>query len=155
MDWVDGVCLWNVYYIYSTWDRNGMRISPEHRKQYWDGDGNKIIRYYFYIQKGLALLNEFRYLIMAVMAIYALLKLDNPWLMPIMFLGSIPVLLVLGYISVHYMSTVMDYLGIQFGTHFGRRSVELQEETLAAIQKLNERLSNESVSPRDTINHSI
>lgn len=113
-----------------------MKISPEHRKNYWDGHRNKLIRYYFYIQKGLALLNEFRYLIMAVMATYALLKLDNPWMMPLMFAGSIPILLILGYISVHYMSTVMDFLGIQFGTHFGRRSVELQEETLAVLKEL-------------------
>jgi hypothetical protein len=124
-------------------------IDPKHRK-YWDGNDNKAIRYYFYIQRGLALLNEFRYLIMAVLAVYALLKLEDWWLMPIMFFGSIPVLLFLGWISVHRMSRVMDYLSVQFGTHFGRYSVELQEKTLEVLEKLEKKLNTPvPVTPAD------
>ena len=115
-------------------------IHPDLKIKYWDGGLNHSIRFYFYIQRGLALLNEFRYLVMIVMATYALLRLENPWLMPIMFFASLPVLLVFGHISVHTMSKVMDFLGVQFGTYQSKRSLELQEQTLEALNKLNERL---------------
>lgn len=114
--------------------------TENNRNLYWIGNVNKGIRYYFYIQRGLTLLNEFRYLIMAILALYAILKLDNPWLMPIMLLGSLPILLILGYISVHYMSKVMDYLSVHFGTYQSKRSLELQEQTLEALHKFNEKL---------------
>lgn len=86
------------------------------------------------------LLNEARYLIMAILAIYAIFKIENWIWMPVMFLCSLPVLGVLGWISVHKMSKVMEWLTIHFGTHFSKYSVELQEQTLEAINKLNEKL---------------
>jgi hypothetical protein len=104
--------------------------------KYWNGSKNKFIRYYFYVQRGLMLINEMRYLIMAILAIYAILKFSNFWLMPLMFFISLPVLGVLGYISVHHMSKVTDYLAVHFGTHFSKYSVELQEKTLLEIEKL-------------------
>lgn len=107
---------------------------------YWKGTQNRIIRYYFYVNRGLSLLNEARYLVMAVLAIYAILKLDHWIYIPLMFFGALPVLGVLGYISVHFMAKVMDFLTVRFGTHYQKYSVDLQEKTLEALNKLNERL---------------
>jgi len=107
-------------------NQNG--IHKEHKSKYWYGRKNKVVRYYFYIQQGLTLLNEFRYLIMAVMATYALLKLENPWVMPLMFFISLPTLGAIGYISVHHIQKVMEWLNIEYTTHFSRYNIDLQEE---------------------------
>lgn len=111
----------------------------QHRKdkgKYWYGGKNKAIRYYFYVQQGLALLNEFRYLIMSVLAIYALLKLDNPWLMPLMFFLALPILAIVGYISVHHVQKVMEWLNIEYTTHFNRYNITLQEKQKVLLVQL-------------------
>ena len=41
---------------------------------YWNGSKNRVVRWYFYCQRGLALFNEFRYLIMLIFGAYMLLK---------------------------------------------------------------------------------
>ena len=112
----------------------------ENSEKYWDGPKNKAIRYYFYVQKGLELLNEFRYLIMSIFAIYYALKLTNIWLIPIMFLLAIPALTLFGWLSVHHMRKVMEYLGIEFATHWARYTYELQEKQIKLLEQLNEKL---------------
>ena len=52
-----------------------MHIKSFQEEDHFKGLKNKSIRYYFYIQKGLALCNEFRYLMMAIFGIYFTLKL--------------------------------------------------------------------------------
>jgi hypothetical protein len=120
-------------------------IEEKYIADYWNGNTNKAIRYYFYIQRGLSLVNEARYLIMAILAIYAILKLDNWLIMPLMFFSSLPILGILGYISVHHMSKKMDYYSNFFGSHYTKKSLEIQEETLEALNKLNERLGNGNI----------
>lgn len=131
-----------------------MKLDMEEKhKRFWDGNKNKAIRYYFYVNKGLNLLNEARYLIMAILAIYTILKIKNPLFMPLMFFGSLPVLCISGYISVHHMSKVMDFLNVHFGTHFSRYSVELQERTLDVLIRLEEKLAHGDMdSSGDNIN---
>ena len=98
------------------------------KNDYWNGNQNKVIRYYFYIQKGLALLNELRYLIMAIFALYMILKLDNIFLMPLMFLIALPVLIFLGWLDVHHMAKVREFLNIKYSTHYSKRNFDLQEQ---------------------------
>jgi uncharacterized membrane protein len=114
--------------------------NEDDRKKYWDGRRNKAIRYYFYLQMGLALVNEFRYLIMSVLAIYALLKMDNPLWMPIMFFGAVPFLLLLGWISVHHMEKTMEYLRTHFATHFVKLNITLQEKQLKVLEDIKDKL---------------
>ncbi|NJO00409.1 MAG: hypothetical protein HC880_00840 [Bacteroidia bacterium] len=112
--------------------------SNDKHDQYWKGRRNKAIRFYFYTQKGLSLLNEFRYLIMTILAVYALLKLDNPLYMVLMFFGSVPVLIALGWLAVHKIDKVIEYLNIQYATHWSRYQVDLQEQILAELKQLNQ-----------------
>jgi len=106
--------------------------------EYWKGGKNKTIRYYFYVQQGLALLNEFRYLIMSVLAIYALLKLEDWWMMPIMFFTALPFLCMLGWVSVHHVQKVMEWLNIKYTTHYSLYNIELQEQQLQILQEIRE-----------------
>jgi ABC-type multidrug transport system fused ATPase/permease subunit len=115
-------------------------LSRDERIQYWDGLKNKATRYYWYQNKGLSVLNEARYLILSIMAIYALLKLDNPWIMLVMFLVSLPVLTILGWIYTFKMAKTMDFLNVKFSTHFSKYSIELQEEQNRLIKEVIEEL---------------
>lgn len=108
----------------------------KNRVKYWNGSTNKLIRFYFYSQRGLALLNEGRYLVMAVFALYYTLKLSNPIYLIGMFGVAVPVLIVLGWVQVHKVGKVVDWLSIQFSTHFGRYQYTLLEEIRDSIREL-------------------
>lgn len=111
-------------------------MKDSERERYWDGHGNRVIRYYFYVNRGLTLLNEARYLILAVFALYAILKLDNPLYMVVMFLISLPLLGVLGWLFTHRMAKVMDFLNVKFSTHYSKYSIELQEKQNDLIKEV-------------------
>ena len=108
--------------------------------RYIDGKKNKAIRYYFYIQQGLVLFNEFRFLIMAIFAIYYTLKLESPLLLLVMFVVSVPILGALGYFQLHHMAKVIEYLKINFATHWNKRNFELNEERNEILKDIKEKI---------------
>ncbi len=116
-------------------------VNDENQKtKYWEGNKNKAIRYYFYAQKGLELLNEFRYLVMIIFGIYLALKIDNFLLLPLMFVVSLPVLIFLGWLSVHHMKIVIEWISIKFATHWGIYSYKLQEERNNLLKEIKKEL---------------
>lgn len=122
---------------------------PKERKinpKYWDGTHNKFIRYYYYVQRGLAFFNEFRYLIMAIFGLYYTLKMDNPFLIPVMFVICTPFLLVIGYLYIHKMAKIMEYYTLLFSTHWGLYTMDLTEQR----NKLLEEILHELRTKRDT-----
>ena len=114
-----------------------------HKEKYWHGVTNKIIRYYFYSQRGLALFNEFRYLFMLIFGAYIIFKLNNPLWLGVMFITSLPLLILIGYVSVHYISKVVDWLNIEFATYWSRYSFNLQERIADTLEEINIKLSKE------------
>ncbi len=100
----------------------------KNRSLYWEGGKNKAIRYWYYNQKGLELFNQFKYLIAAIFGVYWTLKLDQPILLVVMFAVSVPFLSLAGWVQVHHVGKVVDFLSVQFSTHFGRYQITLLEE---------------------------
>ena len=94
---------------------------------------NKLIKIYFYLKRGLDLLSEFKYLIAGIMSLYVILKLDNTWQMVFMFVGSLPVLVIIGWLYVHKMSKALDWLNVEYGTHWARYNFELLEKQLKKL----------------------
>lgn len=119
------------------------KLNPLDKEKFWNGSKNKSIRYYFYTQRGLALLNEFRYLAMGIFALYFALEVDNILLIPIMFAVSIPALVILGWLSVHHIDKVVEFLQTQYATHFNRYNIELQEQQLEELRKANKLLGDD------------
>lgn len=111
-------------------------MTNDERNQHWDGNANRVVRYYFYLQRGLSVLNEARYLVLAIMGTYALLKMDNPWMMLVMFLVSLPILGALGWLYTFKMAKTMDWLNVKFSTHFSKYSIELQERQVKAVESI-------------------
>jgi hypothetical protein len=116
--------------------KDRIKVSPELRKQFWDGNWNKLVRHYFYVNKGLQLFNEFRYVVMTVGIIYAFLRFDNILLLPLMFFGFIPFLDFFGWLSVHKMDRITEFLQTRYATHYSHYNIELQEEQLRLLKEI-------------------
>lgn len=104
--------------------------------EHWRGWKNKAIRYYFYMSKGLDLFNNFRYVFMAIAGLYIALKLKNALWLLAMFGISIPILMVAGYVSIHHIGKVVDWLGVRFGTHYSLYNFKLLEDIRDAVQRM-------------------
>lgn len=114
-----------------------MILDDKSDKTHWHGKKNKAIRYFFYIQRGLALFNEFRYIMIAIFGIYISLKLDNPiWLVG-MFATACPLLIAAGWASTHHIGKVVDWLNIRFATHYSLYQFTLLEGILEELKTLN------------------
>lgn len=108
-------------------------------QQYLKGKRNFLIRTYFYLTNGLALVNDFRNLGLGIFALYFALKLTNPWLMVLMFTVSIAILIPTGHFMVHKVSKVKEWLATKFGSHYAIQNfdyVKEQFETLKRIERL-------------------
>lgn len=112
-------------------------MSDENRTQYWDGNKNKAIRYWFYNQRGLELFNQFKYLVAAIFALYFACRLENPLWIILMFVVAMPVLTLMGWVQVHHIGKVVEWLTLEFSTHFGRYQITLLEEIRDAIKDKN------------------
>lgn len=112
----------------------------ENKDDMWTGSKNKYIRWYFYSQRGLALFNEFRYLLMLIFGAYVVLKLKDPVWMAVMFAAALPVLVIFGWFQVNHMAKVINFLDIHYGSYWSKRSLEWQERQLKAVESINEKM---------------
>lgn len=109
--------------------------------QYLKGKENWFIRMFFYLKSGNGVLNEFRYLILGIMGMYAVLKLTNPlWLIG-MFLICVPILIVLGNYWTHRMAKVSEWLSLKFSTHYAIKQYNMQEATLRELRTIRKYLA--------------
>lgn len=106
----------------------------------WQKILDKVIRIYFYIQKGVSIVNEFKNLLMLIFGVYFALKLSSWWWLVLMFGGSMPILFLMGWVMVHRMSKVMEWLSIKHGTHYAIKQFAMQEEMLKQLKEINAKL---------------
>lgn len=109
------------------------------KTEYENGVENAVIRWYYYLNGGLGTLNNFRNLFLAVFGLYVVMKLTNPLWLVVMFAVSIPILILIGYINLHRIQRVHEWLNVKFGSHYNIRQfdyVKAQYETMKEIQKL-------------------
>ena len=115
-------------------------INKRVRDRYYKGWVNKIIRVYFYLNQGLDLLNQFKYLLGGVLGLYYLLKLDNYKWMIFMVGVSLPILTVAGYIWVYRAKKSIDWFTLEYTTYYNKYTIEMQERQIELLEKLNEKL---------------
>ena len=118
-------------------------MEKEGHKKHWDGPFNKAVRLYFYSQRGLAMLNEFRYLFMLIFGVYYTLKLTNPFWLVGMFLISVPLLIIAGWFNVHRYSAIVDWLNVQFATYWAKYGYSLSERSVKALEEINQKIGKE------------
>lgn len=115
---------------------NPYEIDEYTRSRYFLGWKNKLIRIYFYLREGLNLLNEFKYLVAGILAAYYATKMDNLYLMGLMFVVAVPLLILIGYIWVYRAKKSMEWFGIEHTTFFGKYGYQLQERQIALLEEI-------------------
>ncbi len=113
-----------------------MSIEQTPFSAYGSGWKNQLIRVYFYLSQGLDVVNQFKYLVAGVLAFYYMLGRDDLRLLITMFVVSIPVLIVVGYIWAKRVRKSMDWFAIEHTTHFAKYGYELQEKTIALLEEI-------------------
>jgi hypothetical protein len=119
------------------------KFVKENESEMLHGGRNRAIRYYFYAKKGLEVINEFRYIFMAVFGVYYLTKMSNPFLLVLMFVIAIPLMAFIGWLSVHYMAVVLEFLSIRYTTAWAKYGYELQERTMSAVESINDKINKD------------
>ena len=105
---------------------------------FWEGKQNVFNRYWTYLQNGLNLITEARYLIISILGGYAVLKLTNPWLMVLMFLISIPILIVAGRWYLYNVKKVQEFVTVTKSSVLGYKPYNVTVETLDELKGLRE-----------------
>lgn len=105
--------------------------------EYWARAGiwNRIALEWFYLNVGLNTFNDFKYAAALVIGIY----LANKYLIVaiIAALLILPALIILGRIKIKHISKRMDWLNVVHGTHFTKKTYDIQEQILEELKKLN------------------
>lgn len=113
----------------------------EQNKDYMKGTENTLIRYYYYINRGLDIVNQFRNLFLGFIAVYLGLHLTNIGWILVMFILSLPILTIVGWYNTHKVLKNSEYLATQFSTHFARSQFDLIKEQVEELKKINEQLT--------------
>lgn len=125
-------------------------LSAEDRKN-MDGFENTAIRYYFYLMKGLDIVNSFRNLFLGVIALYIALKLENIAWAIVMFVVSSILLTIAGHYNVHKVSKRHEWIGMRFSTTYGIKAFNFsqgQYDLLLEIRDLLKVQQKEDVTGR-------
>lgn len=117
-------------------------IRNEYTKTYDKGFLNHGVRAWFYLQKGLTLMNEFKYLVAGILALYYTLQLDSYVILLAIFIVSIPVLTFIGWFHTHKMAKSMEWTAMMFSSYFARYNVDLSEKTVKLLDDILQELKN-------------
>lgn len=115
-------------------------------EKYLRGTQNWAIRYYYYLSAGLNEFNSFRNIFLAILTVYVALKLSSYWWAVGMFIGSILVLTIVGYYTIHRISKVRDWLSVRFSSYFGMKSINYTEESFKLLTEIRDSLKNKDVT---------
>ena len=117
-------------------------IRENYNRRYDKGLLNFGVRQYFYLSRGLDLVNSFRYVGAAIFAIYFALKLTSWWWLLIIFAVSIPILILAGRFWTHRMAKALEANTIYFSSYFGRYNIDLSEKTVSLLEEIKDLLKN-------------
>ncbi len=105
-------------------------LRQEYTKTYDKGALNHGVRAWFYLQKGLDLVNQFKYLVAGILAVYYMLKLESYAVLLAIFIVSIPILTFAGWFYTHKMAKALEWTGMIFSSYFARYNVDMAEKNI-------------------------
>lgn len=112
----------------------------EFDSKYLPGLENRGIRYYYYLNAGLGILNQFRNLFLGIIAIYFTLELHSWWLLIAMFIPSVILLTIVGWYNTHRLAKVTEWLNIRFSTHYARQQFDSIQRQVALLEEIRDLL---------------
>lgn len=117
-----------------------MNKPEEYDDQFFPGIENRAIRFYFYLNAGLNIINQFRNLFLGILGLYFVLKLDNWILLVAMFIPCVVVLTIAGYYSVHRMNRIQEWLGIRFASHYAMKQFNYMQGVYDQLKEINAKM---------------
>ena len=112
----------------------------QERKTYWEGSENRIIRLWVYALRGLQMLNEFKYLIAGLIALFVILKIANPVWIGIGVIVSIPPLIILGRWQLKKAAKVDQWVSTEYGSVLKYNDYNIKVDTLKILKEISEKL---------------
>lgn len=128
-------------------------IRNEYTRTYDKGILNHGVRAWFYLQKGLDLVNQFKYLVAGILAIYYTLKLESHIVLLSIFVISIPVLTFVGWFYTHKMSKAMEWTAMVFSSYFARYNVDLAEKNTQSTAEIEKEIKEIKSIINQYLNH--
>jgi len=98
---------------------------------------NVVVRLYFYCSRGMDLVNQFRNLFLLIFGVYFTFKLAAPVWLAVMFSVAVPGLILAGWVQVNHMAKTLNWLEVEYASHWTRYSFELQEKILEELKRIN------------------
>ncbi len=108
--------------------------------KYFPGVENKIIRYYYYLNQGLNILNQFRNLFLGIFALYFTFHFTNPYLLAAMLIPGVLIMIAIGYYNTHTMNKVLEWIGMRFSTHYSIRQYNYNQGQYEELKEIKELL---------------
>jgi len=113
---------------------------------YWVGKQNLAIRWWVYLLRGLNMLNEFKYVLAAIISGYVILKITEPIWMVIVGVSVVPPLIILGRWQLQRASKVEQYISTELGNVLKWKDYEVKVETLNKLNEILEEIKNYAIS---------
>lgn len=110
------------------------------RKNYWEGHENKVIRLWIYALRGLQMINEFKYLIAGLIALFVILKIGNPIWMAVGVVAAIPPLILLGRWQLKKAAKVDQWVSTEYGSVLRYSEYNIRVKTLKILEEINKKL---------------
>ena len=111
--------------------------TDELKNKYWDGWLNGICRLWYYFIRGLEIFDKFKYFFIVFGGLYYLIGKKHLVLLCICVGAAIPIILLIGFFSVHKLGGVLDYLNTKFSTYSVSKNIQLLEEIRDELKKKN------------------
>ena len=115
-------------------------MKDDFKRSYDTGIVNHGVKIWFYLQRGLDLLNTFKYLVAGILAFYYALQLDSYEVLIFLFVISIPILTFFGWFHTHKMAKALEWRNMIFSSYFARHNVDLAEENVELLKEILEEL---------------
>src|ERR1035437_3177239 len=108
----------------------------DQNNEYMVGIENTLIRYYYYLNRGLDIINQFRNLFLGIITLYIALKFTNLLWAIGMFIISIPILVIVGRYNTHKILKNSEYLSTQFSTHYALTQFDYIKEQVELLKEI-------------------
>ena len=89
-----------------------MEFKPikEYLPEFWEGKTNQIVRLWVYLNRGLDVANQLKYVVAGILALYVILKFTNPVWIAVMFVVSLQILALIGRWHLYNATKPQEYI---------------------------------------------
>jgi len=111
-------------------------LHNEYRRTYDKGFINHFNRAWFYLEKGMEIVNKTKYVGLYLISLYVALKFTNLWWFALMTVIAVPLLILSGRVYVLKMAKAQEWNNMIRSSYFARYPVDLQEEILKTLKEI-------------------